>query len=320
MDLLNKSQVVFVVHSGGQSYLTSCIKSSKIQGNHTILIGNDSGAALYADEFFAGEEDCNNYKNFKSSYRHMSTNAESFELLCFKRYFLLLSVAKQKDLKHFWMVDSDVLLLENLNDLTNFLTSNGYKASLSSQSRSALHPPLYSIGSSPHLSFWTIEALENFVEFSVGVYETHGDILRRKYQYHLDNSLKGGICDMTILDLWSRSYGSVFNNAKAHLCGLSYFDHNINSSLNYESDDVEMDFLLRVKRIFRGEQGYYVWSPSLKREFKIGCLHFQGGAKILMTNFLLNKKLSRCNFLMDKSINYCKRIWKLFYSGSTANV
>lgn len=293
MSPINKSQVVFIVHNGKQDYLNVCVRSSRKYGNYTILIGNAGDAANNSDEFYPDAISSAEFEVFRRNYRHMSSNSIDFELLCFRRYFLLLTVAKKKRLNHFWLIDSDVLLLEDLNEFTEtFLLRNKYRASLSSQKKPKESPGAYFIAASPHISFWTTGALEDFSNFCLTVYTTHNDVLNLKYQYHLQNGIPGGICDMTILDLWARGYDGVFNNATAHLNGFSFYDHNINTSNNYDEDGIQMIKGLNVKRVYNNRIWCYVWSPILKTRFRVGCLHFQGNAKVLMRTFFHFQKLS----------------------------
>lgn len=291
MKIVDPFQTVFVVHNGNQDYLSACLKSSRMNGNYTILIGNDERAAGNAHEFYSDAIECPEYKMFEENYQHMSSNSAIFELLCFKRYFLLLTVARIKKIEYFWMIDSDVLLLESLDNFTvNYLLKNKYKASLSGQKNTNQYPEEYSIGVSPHISFWTIEALENFVNFCLVAYSDKKDILCLKYRYHVRYKLPGGICDMTILDLWKRDYRGVFNNATAHLLGFSFYDHNINVSCNYDMDCIPMLRVLGIKKVGRDGLSCNVWSPSLNIKFTVGCLHFQGGAKKFMRSFLRYQK------------------------------
>ena len=98
----------------------------------------------------------------------MSTNSEEFELLCFKRYFLMLAIARMKNTADFWMIDSDVLLLEDLAPVTRIFRERGYAASLTFQDTKSE----FSWSASAHISFWTLEALADFVEFLGSLYTT----------------------------------------------------------------------------------------------------------------------------------------------------
>ena len=155
-------EYVFVIHNGKQDYVKSCLNSAKKNKNITIYIGDNYEIERYADEFFLESEITSNFGDFVNSYKHMSTNSELFELGCFKRFFLMYEIAKKKEINHFWMIDSDVLLLINLTKFTQeTLLNQGYKASLSTQ----FETNEYGLSSSPHISFWTLEALDHFIKY-----------------------------------------------------------------------------------------------------------------------------------------------------------
>jgi hypothetical protein len=91
--------------------------------------------------------------------------------------------------------------------------------------------------SSPHFSYWTLEALEDFTNFCIEAYSNKNilDKLEEKYQGHIENNKPGGICDMTLLYLWSKDNPKVANPTR--VMNNMTLDININSSTNYLEDE-----------------------------------------------------------------------------------
>lgn len=284
---------VFVLHHGSASYLRHCLSFSKNSGNRTILVGSDVRFEEKCDEYWDDGIPLPDYDKFCQYYKHMSTNSEEFELLCFRRYFLMLAVARSKNIDHFWMIDSDILLMESLEPMTRFLLEGGYKASLTFQETQRE----FSWSASAHISFWTVEALANFVEFLCVLYTTDKiHILNEKYRYHVSHNLAGGICDMTALYLWEKERGDTFNNATAHLHGMALYDHNINCDFNYSDDQFQMVPFLGVKRV-KYDGAHCVAVRQNGSTCRIASLHFQGSAKKYMDRFVESKSLSLLPYL-----------------------
>ena len=214
------SQVtVAIIHHGYRDYLKSVLVHARENGNFTCLIGSEEKLMPLCDEFYLDSSiDLPRYAEFEKKYIHLSHNPKAFELLCFKRFYLLQYLVHQKDLSHIWMIDSDVLVMENLFEFTeNYLLKNHYAASLSTRVQGDME-----LDSSTHCSFWTKAALDEFVLFLDRLYDSEfTPILLNKFDHHNKNHLDGGICDMTALFLWQKNTPlKVFNSANSHLNGF----------------------------------------------------------------------------------------------------
>jgi|LGOV01.1.fsa_nt_gb hypothetical protein len=272
---------VFVIHNGNQEYLRHCLRFSRQNGNYTILVGNEKSFQSECDKFFSDDIELPEFERFVSTYVHMSSNSEWFEILCFKRYFLLLAMARKLNLESFWMIDSDVLLLEDLAVFQDYLTNKNYKACLSTMTQTSE----YDWSSSPHISFWTRKSLESFVEFTIDTYAKKMSKLEEKFNYHKANSLAGGICDMTLLFLWASQTDQIYNTSKAHLDGHHLYDHNINLIKNVGDDHFQSSRILRMKTIKPLGGNLVTHELVSKRDYIVGSLHFQGRAKRFIPSF-----------------------------------
>lgn len=284
---------VFLIHHGKQDYLRIAAQCSQEAGNDVILIGNDAATGQLCSAYYDDAQiPLPEYEAFERAYVHMSSATPEFELLCFKRYFYLCAIAKERNLKHFWMMDSDAIITQNLAPVADFLLSNSYCAAAST-----VHQDEHVWASSPHTSFWTLEGLEDFLRFLQNLYTgPTRTLLNQKYQYHQDHSIPGGICDMTGLYLWQKNKANVFNLAVAHLEGLPLFDNNLNQTGNVFDNEFEMVRNVRLKKITLREHTNYAHLASNQKAIAAAALHFQGTAKACMANFQKKREITYASY------------------------
>jgi hypothetical protein len=311
------SATVAVIHNGFRPYLTTVLEHARQNGNYTCLIGSEVRLKALCDEFFLDADiKLPQYEAFEKKYQHMSSNPQSFELLCFKRFYLMQYLMHQKNLSHVWMIDSDVLLMENLSELTQYLLTNHYEVSLSTKKQEYLD-----FDSCPHCSFWTKDALDDFVRFIDHLY--HSDItqlLYQKYEHHQKNKIDGGICDMTALFLWQeRTSFKVFNSANAYQIGLPFIDNNMHLGRNYDVEDFYIAPKINIKHI--EHQNIDQKDRKIKKvavRTKSGqvhpviALHFSGKSKKYLPMFCATYRIHDKSYWTYQYYKYLFRIRDLF--------
>src|SRR4051812_33485586 len=105
--------IVFV-HYGNSFYLELAIKQSLqfYKKEEVILLGDKDNK--YLSQYCTHK--VSNYKSsFKNIYKHYSTNGFDFEFVCFDRWFHLLELMKQNDLKWICYMDSDFMIYQNFS-------------------------------------------------------------------------------------------------------------------------------------------------------------------------------------------------------------
>ena len=187
----------------------------------------------------------------------------------------------------FWMIDSDVLLIENLREIQAQLLKNSYVAALSTE----VQKSSFTMASCPHISFWTLSALSDFVDFLDHMYERYAEILESKYKHQQENELQGGVCDMTALFLWSKTK-NIFNTSRAYFDGYSFFDHQINQGTNFDDDEFDFIPMVNLKKVVRRNNINYVYSKQLKSYVRVACLHFQGNSKVSRGKFMRKRSIT----------------------------
>lgn len=306
------TQEIFLIHHGNQDYLQIAARCTQAAGNHVILIGNDAETgrlctAYYDDALI----DLPNYRDFESQYIHLSSAPIEFELLCFKRYFYLYAIAKQRGLNHFWMIDSDAVVLQNLSDITNtFLLPKKFSAGVSTKKQDQ-----FDWASSPHTSFWTLAGLEDFLSFLKNLYAGKiRSLIDQKYQWHLTNHIPGGICDMTALFLWQKDRQDICNLAEIYIEGLPLFDNNLNEDGNMARHEFVMVKNVSLKNIINKNNIYWATTQRTSKKIPVLALHFQGRAKGCMATFERERQITYLTYApyafsqyVEKRFNSLKR-------------
>jgi len=133
---------------------------------------------------------------FAEVYRHHSTNRYAFELVCFQRWFRLRAFMAEAYLNDALVLDSDVMLYADARTL--FDRHIGGR-SLGLCIPGAQAPFRWS--AFPHVSYWTRPVVNRFCDFLMDVYTREEAFapFQDKWEYHIQNGVAGGLCDMTAL-------------------------------------------------------------------------------------------------------------------------
>jgi hypothetical protein len=260
-----QTPVVFC-HDGRPKFLETAMLAAELSGHQVFCVSN-------APKDLAAERDL---ATFDGVYRHFSSNPEAFERLCFYRYFALRKFLREQRREAAFLADSDVLILRNLGGLVDQIRSGGCDVALSIPEE---RDPVCA-DASPHLSFWTLSKLDDFIGFTIRQYQTALEGIRELAEAKALRGMRSGISDMTLLFLWSRSIGGVFNVAVCSAAGV--VDHNINIVENAKRN--EFVGFLGAKRVYFRSDGVFLRNRSSGRLAPALALHFQGRAKLLMTD------------------------------------
>lgn len=185
------------VHTGYQKHLEIVIPQAERCNDQVYLLGDDSNKNVAAQWFHIDKYIDDRYEIFKSKFINMSSNTAEFELNCFKRYFVCYQFAKIQGIDRFCMMDSDCLVYENLSNLG--LQEYDAGASIPEDQSNM------NWTASPHCSLWSMDALNDFLNYLLTAYDEENiEPLLKKWNYHQESSVPGGICDMTLLYLWMK--------------------------------------------------------------------------------------------------------------------
>lgn len=289
---------VVYIHSGAQNYLRCAIESARKLNSEVVLLGNEANKSFSNQWFDMDELAGERYEAFKKTYVHMSTNPYEFELVCFKRYFSLLAYMEREKVERCVMVDSDILTYCSYDDIECFRKYD-FVASI------PLNQNEFDWCVGPQVLGITYEALKDLVTYIEVMYTQHLNVLEQKYDYHRNEHIKGGICDMSILYLWAKdSQYTVFNLLKHDVL---YFDNSIQSKEERNGLTTKMNKILGIKKIncVDGRLSVQMENGSC---IPAATLHFQGSAKAIM----LDVYHENAKFLMlcHRYIEYGNRVIK----------
>ena len=285
----------FVVENRQNETLASCRESAQRAGERLhVLASTDAGP---------------DYAAFQRAYIHLSSNPPAFEMICFRRYFLLRRHFEGRaPSERFVLIDSDVLLFPGIGAHVLRLVGN---ADFSGSYITADEWDPCQI--SPHVSYWTVAGLRAFTDHVLATYthETGIAQLEAIAERFAAQGLHGGISDMTLLHLWAQSSGNTA--AINRVRDSAVIDHNINITHNYQACEFRTRGGAKQVTFVQGTP-YLTTREGV--HVKVMALHFQGSAKLVMNN-ALNARMGQVA-LMSFAIRLARTVKAFIYGISTS--
>ncbi len=268
--------VIITYFGGSPSYLIYALKSAARTNNDVVLIGDNTNKNVWKNYWDTTQVKSEKWQTFLKCYVQMSDYGKQYEIGFWKRIFYLEKWMNEKNVKKVFMIESDVVSFANY--------SREVYPSLPDDCISALtmtkRQDISVWAASTHVSYWTINALEDFTNFCINAYSNENikEKLISKYQWHIKNKMPGGITEMTLLYLWSEKNPKVFN-----LCRVindMTIDLAAYRSENYFQDEYQMKHCF--KRFIFKNGIPYGYNKILKKEIKFVSIHCQGWSKSIM--------------------------------------
>jgi hypothetical protein len=260
---------IIFIHSGDSEYLRYTLAQAKISNPNSIvyLIGDDSNNKYEFVEHCDMREYLAEIQELSNVYIHRSPNPYEYELFCFKRWFILRNFIDKMRIQKCLYLDSDVMLYANLcEEELKFSQSDIY-----------LYRALV-----PHCAYINdSRILNSFCRF---VIQTYGDeslftkIIERVEILRQTEGTLGATNDMVFFRQFSILFPDKVGDVSP-IIGNSTYDSNINLPYDFRMEGG----IKKIIWIDNHPFGSYIPSDSLIR-FNI--LHFQGGAKVLIKDFL----------------------------------
>ena len=294
---MKNSIPVFFVHSGNNDYLEYTIKQAEKTNEYVYLLGDQSN--VYRAKHWISMKDyiTDEYIAFTKKYVHMSFNPYLFELNCFRRFFVTYEYAKEHCIKHFMLLDSDLLSFGNYSEIDFGNAIAGFSMPENQED--------YNWTASPHCSYWTLDGMKQFLEYlsyeyTIGIHE-----LEEKWSYHQNNNIMGGICDMTLLYLWARNLekGKIFNTSVVR--NGTVFDHFLSVSQGYKTGNFPVRKFCNIKQ-FKFEHGKAYFKDNLGEWIRTYSIHAQGKSKIYI-KALYEQQNNIWNYRWIKIRDLCRR-------------
>lgn len=262
--------VVFI-HMGNQDYLKRAIDQAKKRNERVVLIGDESNAD-FAPEHARWDDLW--HEHFANVYQHMSFNHEEFTLRGMERWYALLGWMEHNGQDAAFHFDTDVMVYCDVASIS-------YGESLAALQILRKSLPA-GVSASGHASYWTRDALRQFCDSMYRTYTSERGLaaLQVKWAWHMLTRTPGGICDMTLLYIWSLGK-DVVNNAGV-IDGAT-FEHNVNGPDNLIQDEYRMKG--GIKEITMIDGLPHGWHEHRHEHIRFNAIHFQGQAKALMEEY-----------------------------------
>ena len=273
-----------------------------------MLLGVEDNKTLCPEWYDTDQFKDTGYEDFERYFVNLSSNSAKFEVVCFKRYFMLYRYMCIKNVDCAMMLDSDVLCYTNCSS-REFISVTDKKAVVFSfpgkWTRQAC---------GPQFLFITREAVKSFIDFCMDMYKNRIDVLQKKYHDEfIVPGKKGGICDMQLLSMWCQTLDRD--------CLLNWvdqdtylIDHCVNMTTHRVEKQFRRDILLRIKAIRYIDGLPHFYDRTKKQWCQVGAIHFQGAAKRFMLDFFYGRpyivKLMRnVPWMIRRIINRLKRLF-----------
>jgi hypothetical protein len=285
---------VIFIHKGDHFYLNYSLSQVHVTNPNTpIYLITDSVTHKHRFVNYININDYFSEANvFAGIYQHMSSNGFENELFCFQRWFILNAFCKKNSISQFLYLDSDVLIYCNINKVFSRLKEYDFTISKDL---------------SPHCCYFpTAQKLEAFCAFIPKLYldEQYKQRFITKHLYHIQNSIAGGVCDMTAFNEYSKeSFVKAIDLSQIN--NNETFDDNIN-----ESDGFEME---NGHKALKKQKAFYFGRKN-GQDVRFNTLHFQASAKKWMCDFYSGSDLKLLSFRVrvDRSISYGSFLFKVF--------
>jgi hypothetical protein len=301
-DKISQPIPIVFIHKGDSWYLPYVLRQA-------LLVNNNSHVTLISD--VKANSDIEGLqislisdlytdlaKEFTQIYKHLSSNSPNYEMFCWLRWFYLLEYMEKNNINQVFYLDSDVLIFTNPNHISHLYPE--IKDSCAFLIPKQEHTSYYWC-SGGHISYWTQDILRRFCQFTIDTFKRQNllNMYNQKWNWHVNNKVSGGICDMTTLYLFSREYSDcVINFLSNNREG--FFDMNFNASSNFLKNEYELQNNYK-KTIFQDNKPL-----GLRRDKTIihfHNIHFQGWAKKLIPNYYRGKYFKEKNkHYLDRAI------------------
>lgn len=272
-----------IVHRGFKPYLKYNLEITS-KNNNVFLIGDESvsNLASISDNIeFINIEEYETRKrivDLKKNFVNYNTQQQDIEWMNFERVFIIHDFILERNYKQIFHLDSDNVLLKNINDF-KFDNTNAYCIPSFQDN--------YRMDSSIHCGLLDKEFFLEFEKLYSDLYITKNKfyLIEKKISYHKKYNIRGGITDMTLYYLIQKlekiKSQNLMQPFKSKDDEEFVFINNFNLAEGfYDFNNFEM----RRKKI-KLYNGNSVNDLINLKIIKIANIHFQGTSKKYLNRF-----------------------------------
>lgn len=285
MYMISKESIpVVIIHQTYKEYLKINLEITG-KNNKIFLIG-DNGIKHLSKLNNVTFVDIEKYNNIplinecRKSFVNYSSNSSNFEWSCFERVFILKYFMEEYNIESIFHIDSDNILLFNINDYPfekniAYCINNNYHQ--------------YRMSNSIHSGLLNKNFCNKFIELYQDIYinKSKFNLVKGKINYHTENGqyVRGGICDMTLYYILNNENLIDVENLLIPKNNI-VFINNVNNGEGYESKEQYnlKNNIIDIK--FTKSNICLIHDRINDEELQIFNIHYQGGAKRLLNEQL----------------------------------
>lgn len=213
---MQKSLCYVFIHQTNSWYLKYTIgQILKSNPNaYIILIGDNSNNSIKEVNHLLISDFSSKANDLRSVYRHLSLAPYEFELFCFQRWFILLEFMEKHGIEESILIDSDVLIFQELNKFISSINED-------------FHFTQGIDGSMGFVYFKSREILGEICNFIISQYTDLKSLDNLELIYNNYKILynEGGISDITLFKMFcTENMCKVFNIEATSLNGMAFIN------------------------------------------------------------------------------------------------
>lgn len=290
-----------------QKYLYYTIKQAEKEGNQVVLFGDEYNRDWCSNWYDASTLESERWKEFEQVFENMSTYPTSWAKGIFKRFFIIEEYLKDKDIDKFILLDSDVLVYLNFSEMFRDCDLDLAYCEPYNQDFNVKDGKNMRMVANVGVSYWTKNALSQFIDFCIQSYRNKNDLLEKKWHIHQREGYAGGVNEMTLVYLWVHTSKNLkYKNLCVEQDGRAFM-HNYLTEVNYFDKEFIANSYLGYKKVkiqngmpigIRKKDGSQVIFYNI---------HFVGDSKRLEKDFYEKQRIT-CRSIMLEYI-YATRNW-----------
>ena len=266
-----------------QRYLAFVLKQAQQYNERVILLGDSTHDYLPVERYNYADFYDEARKFFEKEYVQYSYYKKNHDRFTMAVFFMLKGFMQATGLKVIANTDSDMMTYCNMTEEERKLPKNYLLACCIPE-----YQPPFRWNASTETSFFTLEGICEVCEFIHRVYTTPAWLakIKTKWDWHVANSPRGGVCDLTLLWLFvqDRNRERIVNLTPViQSAENGTFSHKISGDENSIQGEYRMDGGLKEIE-WRGNQPYG-YNLRLESWVRFKNIHLQGAQKRLASSF-----------------------------------
>jgi hypothetical protein len=285
---------IVIFHIGDQEYFQKCV-AINAKRNKVYVIGDDSNKDLFKSNpnvtfVHVSELYSEEWEDFKKHYLHNDVTVNiKIMYLWFSCIFYLKRFFIKYGYSYICHVDSDCIVLENVNKIFDKRKALSYSLQLEEELRN----PYHMVGSI-HSGLINLDFCNKFIELCFDIYKTKTkfSLIDKKIQWHKMNNVCGGICNMTLFYLL---YSEKLVKDVVDLNELIYidnepctFDHQLSGEYGYLGCNTYKK-TNNIKTIIKHNNKWYFETQRYNDKIRTLSIHFQGYDKAILEKLNVNE-------------------------------